>query len=187
MFETIDDLDDQQRLLMRIDVNAPVEDGEVQDNRRFARHAETISELLADDHAIALMAHQGRPGRDTFVTLEQHADILAEHVGEPVEYVPSTYGEEALDAIDDLESGEVILLENVRMTDEELADLTPEEHGETEFVETLAPEFDAYVNDGYSVAHRAHTSIVGFPQVMDSYAGRVMTDEYEYNTSVERR
>ncbi|MFC7114340.1 phosphoglycerate kinase [Natronoarchaeum sp. GCM10025703] len=187
MFETIDDLDDQQRLLMRIDVNAPVEDGEVQDNRRFARHAETISELLADDHAIALMAHQGRPGRDTFVTLEQHADILAEHVGEPVEYVPSTYGEEALDAIDDLESGDVILLENVRMTDEELADLTPEEHGETEFVRTLAPEFDAYVNDGYSVAHRAHTSIVGFPQVMDSYAGRVMTDEYEYNTSVERR
>lgn len=187
MFETIDDLDDQQRLLMRIDVNAPVDDGEVQDNRRFVRHAETISELLANDHAVALMAHQGRPGRDTFVTLEQHADILADHVGESVEYVPSTYGEEALDALDDLESGDVILLENVRMTDEELADLTPEEHGETEFVQTLAPEFDAYVNDGYSVAHRAHTSIVGFPQVMDSYAGRVMADEYEYNTSVERR
>ncbi|SNZ11675.1 phosphoglycerate kinase [Natronoarchaeum philippinense] len=187
MFNTIDDLDSEQRLLMRVDLNAPVDDGDVQDNRRFARHAETVAELTENDHAVALMAHQGRPGRDTFVTLEQHADILADHLDHPVEYVPSTYGEEALDATEDLESGDVLMLENVRMTDEELADLTPEEHGETEFVQTLAPEFDAYVNDGYSVAHRAHTSIVGFPQVMDSYAGSVMEDEYEYNTSIERR
>jgi phosphoglycerate kinase len=187
MFNTIDDLDSEQQLLMRIDVNAPVEDGQVQDNRRFGRHAETIRALVDDGHALALLAHQGRPGRDTFVTLEQHADILADHVGTDVDYVPSTYGEEALDAVDDLDSGDVLVLENVRMTDDELADRTPEEHGQSDLVQTLAPEFDAYVNDGYSVAHRPHASIVGFPQVMDSYAGLVMEDEYEYNTSVERR
>jgi len=187
MFNTIDDLEPEQRLLMRIDVNAPVDDGAVQDNRRFVRHAETIAELADDGHAVALLAHQGRPGRDTFVTLEQHADILADHLDRPVEYVPSTYGDEALDAIEDLEGGDVLVLENVRMTDDELADRTPEEHGESDLVQTLAPEFDAYVNDGYSVAHRPHASIVGFPQVTDSYAGRVMEDEYEYNTSIERR
>jgi phosphoglycerate kinase len=187
MFNTIDDLDSEQQLLMRIDVNAPVEDGQVQDNRRFGRHAETIRALVDDGHALALLAHQGRPGRDTFVTLEQHADILADHVGTDVDYVPSTYGEEALDAVDDLDSGDVLVLENVRMTDDELADRTPEEHGQSDLVQTLAPEFDAYVNDGYSVAHRPHASIVGFPQVMDSYAGLVMEDEYEYNTSIERR
>ncbi|MCL7417024.1 MAG: phosphoglycerate kinase, partial [Halalkalicoccus sp.] len=78
MFETLDDLPDEGRLLVRIDVNSPVENGEVQDNRRFARHAETLRELADAGHAVAVLAHQGRPGRDTFVSLEQHAKILSE-------------------------------------------------------------------------------------------------------------
>ncbi|MCU4924789.1 phosphoglycerate kinase [Halobacteria archaeon AArc-dxtr1] len=184
---TTDDLESGATLLARIDVNAPVEDGDVQDNRRFERHAESIETLLADDHAVALLAHQGRPGRETFVTLEQHADILSDHLGQSVEYVSSTYGEEALEAIDGLESGDVVLLENTRMTDDELPEKPADEHAESEFVQTLAPEFDAYVNDAYSVAHRAHASVVGFPAVMDAYAGPVMEVEYEFNTSVERR
>ncbi|WP_248515332.1 phosphoglycerate kinase [Salinarchaeum laminariae] len=193
-FHTTDDLDAGQRLLVRIDVNAPIEDGAVQSTRRFERHAESIRELLDDGHALAIMAHQGRPGRDTFVTLEQHADVLSELVGEEISYVPSTFGEEAIEAITELESGtgvedpgDAILLENVRMTDGELPEEPPEVKAQTEFVRTLANAFDAYANDGYSVAHRSHASIVGFPEVMDAYAGPVMADEYEYNTSVERR
>jgi len=186
-FHTTDELDPGQRLLARIDVNAPIEDGEVQSTRRFERHAESIRELLEADHALALMAHQGRPGRDTFVTLEGHAEILADLADTEVEYVPSTYGEAAVDAIDDLSSGDVILLENTRMVEEELPEEPPEVKAGTEFVQTLANAFDAYVNDGYSVAHRSHASIVGFPQVMDAYAGPVMAEEYEYNTSIERR
>ncbi|AGN00382.1 phosphoglycerate kinase [Salinarchaeum sp. Harcht-Bsk1] len=205
-FHTTDELDPGQRLLVRIDVNAPIEDGEVQSTRRFERHAESIRELLDAGHALAIMAHQGRPGRDTFTGLEQHAFILSDLVGEEIEYVPSTFGEEAVEAIADLEpnpdaasagaedaagdadtTGEAILLENVRMTDGELPEEPPEVKAQTEFVRTLAKAFDGYVNDGYSVAHRSHASIVGFPEVMDSYAGPVMADEYEYNTSVERR
>jgi phosphoglycerate kinase len=186
-FRTLDDLPAEQRVLCRLDLNSPVEDGTVQDNRRFDRHAETVRELSEAGHRVALLAHQGRPGRDTFVTLEQHADILSEHAGVDVEYVPDTYGEAALDAIHALEPGDVILLENARMVEEELPEEDPATKAETEFVQTLAPEFDAYVNDAYSAAHRSHASLVGFARVLPSYAGRVMETEYEANTAIASR
>jgi phosphoglycerate kinase len=186
-FQTLDDLADGQRVLVRLDLNSPVEDGVVRDNRRFDRHAETVRELLADGHRVVLIAHQGRPGRDTFVSLEQHADVLAEHVGQPVEFVADTYGDAALDAIRGLDAGEALLLENVRMTEDELPEKDPAEHAGSDFVETLAPEFDAYVNDAYSAAHRAHASLVGFPQVLPAYAGRVMETEYEANSAIASR
>jgi phosphoglycerate kinase len=187
MFETLDDLPEDRRVLVRIDVNAPVEDGEVRDNKRFSRHAKTLAELADAGHRVAVLAHQGRPGRETFVDLEGHAEILSEHLDREVRYVPDTYGEEALEAIRGLEAGELLLLENVRMVDEELADRSPEAHAESALVETLASEFDAYVNDAYSTAHRAHASIVGFPRVLDAYAGRVMEAEYEANSAIQER
>mgnify|MGYP000070018456 CR=1 FL=1 len=186
-FNTLDDLEPGQRVLVRVDLNSPVEDGVVQDNNRFDRYAETVRELADEGHAVVVMAHQGRPGRDTFVSLEQHADILADHVGKPIEFVADTFGEQAQDAIEGLDGGEILLLENTRMTDDELPEKEPEAHAESEFVQTLAPLFDAYVNDAYSVAHRAHASTVGFPLVLPAYAGRVMQAEYDYNTGVAER
>src|SRR6056297_3056830 len=183
-FQTLDDLDDGQRVLIRLDLNSPVEDGEVQDNRRFGRHATTISELVDRDFAVAVMAHQGRPGDDDFVSLSQHAEILADHIDTDVDHVADTFGDEALDAIDALEGGDVLVLENTRMADGELPEEEQEVKAETEFVQTLAPEFDAYINDAYSAAHRSHASLVGFPVVMDAYAGRVMETEYEANTAI---
>ncbi|MBX0288115.1 phosphoglycerate kinase [Haloarcula salinisoli] len=183
-FQTLDDLDDGQRVLIRFDLNSPVEDGEVQDNRRFARHAATLRELVDRDFAVAVMAHQGRPGDDDFVSLSQHAEILSGHIDSAVDHVADTYGDEALDAIDDLAGGDVLVLENTRMADGELPEEEPEVKADTEFVQTLAPEFDAYINDAYSAAHRSHASLVGFPVVMDAYAGRVMETEYEANTSI---
>ncbi|WP_372910253.1 phosphoglycerate kinase [Salinigranum sp.] len=184
MFKTLDDLDPEQRVLVRLDLNSPVEDGVAQDNRRFERHAETVRDLADAGHRVALMAHQGRPGDDDFVSLESHADILADHAGVDVEFVDSTFGQTALDAIRDLDAGDVLLLENTRMTDDELPEREPQEHAESEFVRTLAPEFDAYVNDAYSAAHRAHASLVGFPLVLPAYAGRVMVSEYEANSAI---
>jgi phosphoglycerate kinase len=183
-YKTLDDLADGQRVLMRVDLNSPVEEGRVQDNRRFTRHAKTVRDLVDSGHRVALLAHQGRPGRDTFIPLEQHATILAEYVDQPIEYVPDTYDDESLDAIDDLDAGDVLMLENVRMTDDELPEKEPEVHAESDLVQTLVPKFDAYIGDGYSVAHRKHASIVGFPLVMDAYAGRVMVSEYEANSSI---
>lgn len=186
-FSTLDDLTPEQRLLVRLDLNSPIEDGEPQDNRRFSRHAETINELLGKDHAIAILAHQGRPGRDDFVTLNGHAEILASHIDHEVEFVSDTYGDVALAAIRSLESGDVLLLENARMCEEELPEEPPEAKAQTQFVQTLAPEFDAYVNDAYSAAHRSHASLVGFPAVLPAYAGRVMETEFEANSAIASR
>jgi len=183
-FQTLDDLDDGQRVLVRLDLNSPVEDGEVQDNRRFDRHAETISELVDRGFEVAVLAHQGRPGRDDFVSLSQHADILAEHIDHDVGFVDETYGPQAIHDIAALDSGDVLVLENTRMCDEELPEEDPEVKAQTEFVQTLKDEFDAYINDAYSAAHRSHASLVGFPLVMDAYAGRVMETEYEANTAI---
>lgn len=170
MFKTLDDLDPEQRVLVRLDLNSPVEDGEVQDNRRFDRHAETVRELAEAGHRVVLMAHQGRPGGDDFVSLEQHADILASHIDRDVGFVADTYGDDAIAAIDALEAGDVLLLENTRMCDEELPEEDPEVKADTEFVRTLAEHVDAYVNDAYSAAHRSHASLVGFPLVLPAYA-----------------
>jgi len=187
MFETLDDIESGKRVLVRADLNSPVEDGIVKDNRRFSRHAKTVRELVDAGHRVVVMAHQGRPGRDSFVSLSQHADILAEHVGTPVHFVDDVYGESAVEAIRTLDAGEVLLLENVRMADDELPERDPEVHADSDFVRTLAPEFDCYVNDAYSASHRSHASLVGFPLVLPSYGGRVMEAEYEANTSIANR
>lgn len=185
-FRTLEDLPAEGRVLCRLDLNSPVTDGVVQDNHRLRRHAATVRELAEAGHRVALMAHQGRPDRDTFCTLEQHAELLESHAGVSVEYVPETHGPAALEAIRSMSAGDVILLENTRMTDEELPEESPTAKADTAFVRTLAPEFDAFVNDAYSAAHRSHASIVGFPRRLPAYAGRVMVAEYEANTAITR-
>ncbi|MGM0604452.1 MAG: phosphoglycerate kinase [Halobacteriota archaeon] len=186
-FDTLDALPAAQRVLVRLDLNSPVEDGVACDNRRFDRHAETVRELADAGHRVVCLAHQGRPGRDSFISLATHARILQSHVGRPVRFVDDVYGEEAIDAIDALDAGEILLLENVRMTDDELPEADPETKADTEFVRALAPLFDAYVNDAYSAAHRKHASLVGFPRVLPAYAGRVLAAEYDANTAIANR
>ena len=186
-FKTLDDLDDGQRVLVRLDLNSPIEAGTVQDNRRFQRHARTVSELAAAGHRVICLAHQGRPGRDDFAHLEQHAEILADHLDRPVEFVDDVDGEVAAEAIEAAEPGDVVLLDNVRMSEDELADRSPEAHAESQLVTRLAATADAYVNDAYSAAHRGHASLVGFPYVLPAYAGRVMEAEYEANSAIANR
>ena len=186
-FPTLDDLPPGQCVLVRLDLNAPVENRRVQDTRRFERHARTVRELAAAGHRVVCLAHQGRPGGDDFLSLSQHADILAGHVGRPVGFVPDTVGEDAVSAIRGLESGDIVLLENVRTCEGELPEEPPEQKADTEFVRTLAGEVDAYVNDAYSAAHRSHASLVGFPLVLPAYAGRVMATEYAANTAIAQR
>ncbi|MDY6770038.1 MAG: phosphoglycerate kinase, partial [Candidatus Nanohaloarchaea archaeon] len=177
----MDDLSGE-RVLARIDINSPVEDGDVKDNKRFERHAETLAELAAENELVAAMAHQGRPGRDTHVSLEQHADILEEHAGVPVRHVGDQAGEEAVTAIQESDGDEVLLLENVRFLEEELECRSPEEHADADLVQTLSEHFDAYVNDAFSAAHRPHASLVGFPPELDAYAGTVMAEEWEHTS-----
>lgn len=187
-FLTLDDLTSATGVLARIDLNSPVEAGRVEDNRRFDRHAETVRQLADAGHRVILLAHQGRPGGDDFISLKQHATILREHVGHPIAFCRSTVGEVATTAIDAVEPGEILLLENVRMEPDELANAEPEAHAESALVRSLAACADVYVGDAYSVAHRSHASIVGLPLAVDeAYAGRVMEAEYAANTAIQSR
>jgi len=186
-FRTIDDLPTDARVLVRLDLNSPIEDGTPQDNRRFERHARTVRELADAGHRVVCFAHQGRPGRDDFTSLSDHAGILASHIDRDVAFVSDTHGEAAVSAIESLAAGDVLLLENTRMCADELPEASPETKAATEFVQALVPHFDAYVNDAYSAAHRKHASLVGFPLELPAYAGRVMEAEYEANTAIGRR
>ncbi|WP_430504237.1 phosphoglycerate kinase [Haloparvum sp. PAK95] len=186
-FETIDDIPPNSRVLVRLDLNSPIEDGEPQDNRRFSRHARTVQDLANAGHRVVLMAHQGRPGREDFTSLEGHAKLLSSYLDRDVAFVGDVFGDEALGAIEAVDAGEVLLLENTRMCADELPEEPPEAKAETAFVQTLSAVFDAYVNDAYSAAHREHASLVGFPLVLPSYAGRVMVAEYEANTAITTR
>ena len=177
----------EARVLVRLDLNSPIEGGTVQDNRRFERHAQTVAELASAGHRVICLAHQGRPGRDDFTHLDQHAAVLGEHLDRPVEFVEDVAGDDAAAAIETAEPGEVLLLDNLRMSDDELADRTPAEHAESQLVTRLAATADAYINDAYSAAHRGHASLVGFPYALPAYAGRVMEAEYEANSAIARR
>jgi phosphoglycerate kinase len=175
---TLDDLDVAgRRLAVRVDINSPVADGAITDDARLRAHVETLSELVERGGRVAVLAHQGRPGGDEFVPLETHAERLSELLGTPVGYEDSTFSQAARDRVRALDDGDVVVLENTRFYSEEYMEFDPEEAADTFLVEKLAPAVDAYVNDAFAAAHRSQPSIVGFPQRLPGYAGRVMETE----------
>lgn len=181
--QTIDDIE-PGTTLTRIDINAPVVDGTVRDNKRFERHAETLERLAQACHAVPVLAHQGRPGRKDFTTLEQHAAILDEKIDAPVQYHDALHSQQTREAIKNLEAGEILVLENVRFSSEELTCQDPKAHAETILVNTLSAVVDQYMNDAFSTAHRPHASLTGFAPKLDTYAGPVMDEEVSYTTQL---
>ena len=161
---------DNKTVIVRVDFNSPLdsETKMITDDTRIRRHAKTIKELMEKGGKVVIIAHQGRPGSHDFSTLEQHAKVLSEILRKPVSYVSDIFGEAAKAEIMKLRRGEALVIENVRMFLGERKKLTPEEHAESSLVKNLAPLADVYVNDGFAVAHRAHASIVGFPNVSNT-------------------
>ncbi|MEM2440418.1 MAG: phosphoglycerate kinase, partial [Candidatus Bathyarchaeia archaeon] len=163
-----------------VDFNSPVdpETKKVLDDTRIKAHGETTIKELAEKGAkVVVLAHQGRKGDPDFIPLKQHAEILAEILGKPVKFVDDVYGEKAKNAIKELKSGEILVLDNVRNFAGETKEGTPEDHAKSELVQALAPLADIFVNDAFAAAHRAHASIVGFTAVLPSVAGRIMERE----------
>ena len=180
-FLTLDDVALKGKVvLVRVDFNSPVDPDtkKLLDDTRIRAHGETtIKELVQKGAKVVILAHQGRPGEPDFISLKQHAERLSEVLGRPVEYVDDLYGETAQNAIKGLKNGEVIVLKNTRTYPEERKSKTPEEHAQSEFIKSLAPLADLFVNDAFSAAHRAHASVVGFSAVLPSVAGRIMERE----------
>ncbi|TRO52579.1 phosphoglycerate kinase, partial [Candidatus Bathyarchaeota archaeon] len=180
-FLTMDDLNLKNKtVLVRVDFNSPVDPNtkKVIDDTRIRAHADaTIKELVKKGAKTVILAHQGRPGDADFIGLGQHAELLGKALDMPVIYADDVIGKVAQDSIKSLKSGEVLVLGNVRSISNEQNKGTPEEHSKTEFVQSLAPLADAFINDAFAAAHRAHVSIVGFTPLLASAAGRIMERE----------
>jgi len=178
----IEDLNPQRsKILVRIDINSPLDPvtGEIIDDTRFKAHIPTIKELIEKENAVVLMSHQGRPGSSDFTRLHNHARLLRRLSGIPVKFVDDIIGPAAREAIDKLNPGEVLLLDNTRLLSEEVIESVPERQARSIFVRTLVDHFDYYINDAFATAHRSQPSIVGFPLVLPSAMGRVMEKEVE--------
>ncbi len=163
---------------VRVDLNLPYnpETGELTENSRLWKHAETIKELVNKKAKIIVLAHQGRKGKSDFISLEKHAELLEKNLDKKIEFLK--YGE-GFDEIKKLEFGEVLLLDNVRFYDDEIKDKSIEEHANSRLPKKLAPFIDYFVLDAFSVAHRSQASVVGFAVLKPCIAGPVFELELE--------
>lgn len=171
LMRTLDNIDIAGKfVLLRADLNSPLEDGKITINPRILAHSKTIKKLSERDSKLVVLSHQGRAGEEDFISLEQHAKLLGELINKPVLFVKDTVTTHAKSAIKNLKDGEILLLENVRMLDDE------EKH-DGQIVKELSPLFDYFVLDALSVSHRKHASVVGFMKTLPSFAGNVLYEE----------
>ena len=169
-FRTLDDLGDVQgkRVLVRVDLNVPMQDGQVSDDTRLRATLPTVTELADKGAVVLLLAHFGRPkvpGPE--FSLAQVTGAYENVLGRPVRYV-DWEGDEA--AVAALRPGDVAILENTRF-------FGGEEKNDPAVVKRFARLGDLYVNDAFSAAHRAHASTEGLAHVLPAYAGRSMEAE----------
>ncbi|MEM0088529.1 MAG: phosphoglycerate kinase [Archaeoglobaceae archaeon] len=172
---TLDDAGKFSSVLLRVDINAPIVNSTILDTSRFKSHVPTIREL--EDKKLVILAHQSRPGRKDFTTLEEHAKVLSRILGREVEYVDEIFSKRVVDRIKNLCNGEILLLENIRFYSEEQLERSAEEHAESILVKRLSLLFDVFVNDAFSAFHRSHASLVGFIPVLPSFIGRLAEKE----------
>lgn len=173
---TVSDLDMAgKRVLVRVDFNVPLQDGEVADDTRIRAALPTIEYLRRQGARVILVSHLGRPKGKVVEELRMApvARRLSQLLGTEVKTVPACVGPEVEAAAAQLKDGEVLLLENIRF-------YPGEEKNDPEFAKQLAAIADAYVNDAFGTAHRAHASTVGVAQLLPAAAGFLMQKELEY-------
>ncbi len=163
-----------KRVLVRVDLNVPMQDGKIFDATRIERILPTINELRHGRAKIMLLSHFGRPkGRVVpKMSLGPIADAIANALGEPVFFVDDCVGHKVRDAADALKPGRVLLLENTRFH-------AGEEANDQNFARELAGEADVFVSDAFSAAHRAHASTEGITHFLPTFAGRAMQTELD--------
>jgi phosphoglycerate kinase len=173
-FRTLDDVDlRDKRVLLRVDLNIPMENGQVADATRLERVAPTILEIADKGGKVILLSHFGRPkDRDPKDSLKPVAAKLAEILKRPVGFINDCVGQRAEAAVKAMKPGEILCLENTRFYPEE-------EKNDPGFAARLAELGDIYVNDAFSAAHRAHASTEGLAHKLPAYAGRAMQAELE--------
>src|ERR1700757_3751101 len=168
-FRTLDDVDVKaKRVLLRVDLNVPMENGRVTDTTRLDRVAPTITEIAQKGGKLILLAHFGRPkGRDEKESLRPVAAALSRVINKPVGFAEDCIGEPAAKAVAAMKDGDILCLENTRFH-------KGEEKNDPAFVAELAKLGDIWVNDAFSAAHRAHASTEGLGHKLPACAGRTM-------------
>ena len=187
-FLTIDDFNiEGKTIILRIDINSSVnpENGEILDNTRIKRHADTVKELSEKKAKVVILAHQSRPGKLDFVSLKKHAKMMTEIINIDIQFIPDIYGPKAINSIQELKNSEIIMLENVRFDEEEIKfnkfeNDNFEKQTKSRMVRTLSPLADLFVNDAFAAAHRCQPSLVGFAEKLPAIAGRVMQRELDF-------
>lgn len=175
-FPRLEDVDVSGKVvLLRTDLNVPMQGGKVTDNTRIVRLLPTLHYLIKKKARVVLLSHFDRPG-GKFVpsmSLAPLVDAVSEALdGKKVHFGVDCVGPAARDAVAKLKPGDVLLLENLRFHAEE-------EKGEANFARELASLGDIYVNDAFSASHRAHASITGIAQFLPVAAGRLMQEELD--------
>lgn len=181
-FNTLDDFEvEDKTVIVRVDINSPIdpEIGEILDDNRIRNCSSTLTELSEKGARVVVIAHQGRPASEDFTTMERHAERLSEVLGLDVDYIDDLFGPAAREAVSNLDSGDVLLLENARFYSEEVINREPREQAQTHFVRKLSPLADLFVNDAFAAAHRSQPSLVGFGVSLPAMAGRLMEKEIE--------
>lgn len=156
-------------VFLRSDLNSDFVRGSIIKGERIRESLKTIQVLKKMKARVVILAHQGNPGKKNFTSLKGHAKLL----GRGVKFIEDIVGEKAVLAIKGLNDGEAILLENVRMIDDEF---NPKNRDNL-FAKNLLPLCDVYINDAFSVMHRNHFSIVGFSKVKEKYVGLLAEKE----------
>jgi phosphoglycerate kinase len=186
--KTLDDFDLRGKtVLCRVDINQPVDKvtGQLKDTTRIRACVPTVCELAQSGAKVVLLAHQGSDIEyKNYYTTAPHAQVLQELTGLKICFIDDVCGPAARAAIQDLEEGEVLLLDNVRFLAEEQTlfemklQLTHAQQAETLLVRKLAPLADLYVCDAFAAAHRDQPSLCGFEQVLPSAMGRLFEQEF---------
>jgi phosphoglycerate kinase len=173
-FRTLDQADVKgKRVLLRVDLNVPVENGKVADATRIARTMPTILEIADAGGKVILLSHFGRPkGPDPKESLRPIALEVTRIIGRKVGFAEDCVGAKAEAAVAAMKPGDIICLENTRFH-------KGEEKNDPEFISALAKLGDLWVNDAFSVSHRAHASTEGLGHALPAYAGRTMQAELD--------
>lgn len=173
-FRTLDKADvNGKRVLVRVDLNVPTDNGKVTDATRIERAAPTIREIADKGGKVILLSHFGRPkGRDPKESLKPVAEEVARVLKRPVAFANDCIGPDAEAAVGKMKPGDILCLENTRFHKEE-------EKNDAGFVAALAKLGDLWVNDAFSAAHRAHASTEGLGHKLPAYAGRSMQAELD--------